>query len=186
MPNPTNRDESLPLLSPTPSSSSGPQPTLSPASRSKLGARRHISLPPTSEKSKGKQRALEPGLNGEVDLEAQNLMAEPGEIDGDTHGDGASGVRKKVEKGRRVTVIFSNEGKEGNLELWVEPGETVGSVKDQVSLLSSGGRIPLPSLICTVHQTTAQGELEADAFRYGIYVNPYPRYPYASSTRVDY
>ena len=40
---------------------------------------------------------------------------------------------KKVERGRRITVIFSNEGKEGNLELWVEPDETVGKVKDQVS-----------------------------------------------------
>jgi len=39
---------------------------------------------------------------------------------------------KKVERGRRITVIFSNEGKEGNLELWVEPDETVGKVKDQV------------------------------------------------------
>jgi hypothetical protein len=40
---------------------------------------------------------------------------------------------KKVERGRRITVIFSNEGKEGNLELWVESDETVGKVKDQVS-----------------------------------------------------
>lgn len=40
-------------------------------------------------------------------------------------------------QGRRVAIIFSNEGKEGNLELWVDPDETVGSVKDQVRLHSS-------------------------------------------------
>ena len=126
---PTDREESLPLLSPGASSSSTHQPTFSPASRSKLGARRHISLPLT-DKARGKQRAS--ADSPEVDLEAQHLTSEPGEVDdGDAIPDGR---KAKVEKGRRVTIIFSNEGKEGNLELWVEPGETVGSVKDQVSL----------------------------------------------------
>ena len=70
-----------------------------------------------------------------MDLEAQNgnLSSEPGEI-GDDVAEKVREKKVKVEKGRRVTIIFSNEGKEGNLELWVEPGETVGSVKDQVSV----------------------------------------------------
>jgi hypothetical protein len=80
-----------------------------------------------TDKAKGKQRAVEP------DLEAQSLLH------GDVDDAGEEDERKekavkKVEKGRRVTVIFSNEEKEGNLELWVEPDETVGKVKDQVSL----------------------------------------------------
>ena len=68
----------------------------------------------------------------EPDLEAQSLLH--GNIDDDGEEDERKEkVVKKVEKGRRVTVIFSNEEKEGNLELWVEPDETVGKVKDQVS-----------------------------------------------------
>lgn len=72
----------------------------------------------------------------EPDLEAQSLLH------GNEEDDGEEDVRKekvvkKVEKGRRVTVIFSNEEKEGNLELWVEPDETVGKVKDQVSFTRS-------------------------------------------------
>ncbi|EIW67658.1 hypothetical protein TREMEDRAFT_33495, partial [Tremella mesenterica DSM 1558] len=35
-------------------------------------------------------------------------------------------------RGRCVTIIFSNEEGGGNLELWVEEGETVASVKDQI------------------------------------------------------
>lgn len=134
-------EESLPLLSPSAPSSSS-QPHLSPISRSRLGARRHISLPLT-DKAKGKQRAVEP------DLEAQSLLH--GNIDDDGEEDERKEkVVKKVEKGRRVTVIFSNEEKEGNLELWVEPDETVGKVKDQVSFFSQTGRngqaeIPDPS-----------------------------------------
>lgn len=115
---------SLPLLSPSAPSSSA-QPHLSPISRSRLGARRHISLPLT-DKAKGKQRAVEP------DLEAQSLLHGNDEDDGEEN-ERKEKVVKKVEKGRRVTVIFSNEEKEGNLELWVEPDETVGKVKDQVS-----------------------------------------------------
>ena len=36
--------------------------------------------------------------------------------------------------GRHVTVVFSNESEMagGNLELWIESGESVGSVKDQI------------------------------------------------------
>jgi len=85
-----------------------------------LSARRHV---PLTEKAKGKQRAVEP------DLEAQPLIDE--NLDGVD--EGIEKKEKKVERGRRITVIFSNEGKEGNLELWVEPDETVGKVKDQVS-----------------------------------------------------
>ena len=106
-------EESLPLFS--------PQPHHSPTLRHKLSARRHV---PLTEKAKGKQRAVEP------DLEAQPLMDE--RLDGDETEE-IEKEEKKVERGRRITVIFSNEGKEGNLELWVEPDETVGKVKDQVS-----------------------------------------------------
>jgi hypothetical protein len=105
-------EESLPLLS--------PQPQHSPTLRHKLSARRHV---PLTEKAKGKQRAVEP------DLEAQPLIEE--DLDGVD--EEIEKKEKKVERGRRITVIFSNEGKEGNLELWVEPDETVGKVKDQVS-----------------------------------------------------
>jgi len=106
-------EESLPLLS--------PEPQHSPTLRSKLSARRHV---PLTEKAKGKQRAVEP------DLEAQPLMDEG--LDG-AETEEMEEKEKKAERGRRITVIFSNEGKEGNLELWVEPDETVGKVKDQVS-----------------------------------------------------
>jgi len=107
-------EESLPLLS--------PQPNHSPTLRHKLSARRHV---PLTEKAKGKQRAVEP------DLEAQPLIDE--DLDGAETEEMEEEEEKKVERGRRITVIFSNEGKEGNLELWVEPDETVGRVKDQVS-----------------------------------------------------
>lgn len=79
-----------------------------------------------TDKAKGKQRAVEP------DLEAQHLLSD-NEDDDDEHDEATKIKVKAVEKGRRITIIFSNEGKEGNLELWVEPGETVGKVKDQVS-----------------------------------------------------
>jgi hypothetical protein len=105
-------EESLPLLS--------PQPQHSPTLRHKLSARRHV---PLTEKAKGKQRAVE------SDLEAQPLIDD--NLDG--LDEESERKEKKVERGRRITVIFSNEGKEGNLELWVEPDETVGKVKDQVS-----------------------------------------------------
>lgn len=108
-------EESLPLLS--------PQPHHSPTLRSKLSARRHV---PLTEKAKGKQRAIEP------DLEAQPLINDDND---DVDDEEERKEEKKVERGRRITVIFSNEGKEGNLELWVEPDETVGKVKDQVYYL---------------------------------------------------
>jgi hypothetical protein len=123
-------EESLPLLS--------PQPQHSPTLRHKLSARRHV---PLTEKAKGKQRAVEP------DLEAQPLMHE--DLDGVD--EETEKKEKKVERGRRITVIFSNEGKEGNLELWVEPDETVGKVKDQVShptICAKPGRHPNPVDIC--------------------------------------
>jgi len=91
-----------------------------------------------TEKAKGKQRAVEP------DLEAQHLLAD-NDCDNDDE-DGSDrdikevGRTKVVERGRRVTVIFSNEEKEGNLEVWIEPGETVGKVKDQVRGFRSSQR----------------------------------------------
>lgn len=123
MPSPTSQEESLPLLTPSASSSgSTPQPLLSPVSRSKLGARRHL-----TDKARGKQRAVD------TDVEAQHPLTDPRDDEAEPISTGEREKRVKVDKGRRVTIIFSNEGKEGNLELWVEPGETVGSVKDQVS-----------------------------------------------------
>ena len=107
-------EESLPLLS--------PQPHHSPTLRSKLSARRHV---PISEKAKGKQRAVE------SDSEAQPLIGDDIEDDDEAE-EKEKEKGKKVQRGRLVTVIFSNEEKEGNLELWVEPDETVGKVKDQV------------------------------------------------------
>jgi hypothetical protein len=110
--------DSEPLLPP-------PATHLSSASRSKLAARRFL----RSERSKGKQRAepdLTPNDEDEPDVEAFN-----------SGGGGKEGLGMS-RTGRNVTVIFSNEsdsgGGGGNLEIWVEEGESVGSVKEQVGL----------------------------------------------------
>lgn len=76
-----------------------------------------------SEKSKGKQRAAN------QDTFDAPLVTSPLEEDE---------PRSKVVRGRHVTIIFSGEGDgaaEGNLEIWVEDDESVGTVKDQVRLL---------------------------------------------------
>jgi hypothetical protein len=133
--------EAEPLL-PTASPRSKSNPSLAAASRSKLAARRYLPLRtpssaqtplPLSEKSRGKQRALldefpvhETGFEDEVDRERVE-----GEIaGGEELGDGTSSGKGR---GRAITIIFSNEDSGGgNLEVWVEEGESVGSVKDQV------------------------------------------------------
>lgn len=130
--------ESEPLL-PAPVTHSHPlsSTATSPTTRSKLNARRMstgpLSAPPSggassfgmSEKSRGKQRAREGEEAGDNDR-------------GDSAGfraDSSSGKRRTT-VGRHVTVIFSGDdggGSEGNLDLWVEDGESVGAVKEQVS-----------------------------------------------------
>ena len=92
-----------------------PATHLSAASRSKLAARRYL----PSEKAKGKQRALETDTEGD-------------EQDIPNHTTGNDEVEKSL--GRHVTIVFANESESGsgNLEMWVEEGESVGSVKEQV------------------------------------------------------
>lgn len=94
--------ESQPLLPPS--------AELMPASKSKLQARRYISTSPESspglsDKAKGKQRA-----------EPEPELPQPAH-----------------ERGCNVTIIFSNEESAGgNLDVWVDEDESVGSVKDKV------------------------------------------------------
>lgn len=127
---PQPRISLLAALAARPAMSSPPQedqPLLPPgahltaaASRSKLQARRYLTQPegppsPKSEKARGKQRA--------VDTSDEDEPALPK----------AKGKARKAEAGRAVTVIFSNEEAGGNLEVWVEDGESVGHVKENVS-----------------------------------------------------
>ncbi|TXT16003.1 hypothetical protein VHUM_00506 [Vanrija humicola] len=91
------------------------------ASRSKLQARRYLTQPegpssPKSEKARGKQRAVDTSDDDEPDTPAPK----------------AKGKARKPELGRAVTVIFSNEEAGGNLEVWVEDGESVGHVKENI------------------------------------------------------
>ena len=122
-----NEDDAQTPLLPLPATSS----------RSKLQARRIV---PLTEKAKGKQRAEPEEL-----LEPERPTYPPplspkrsvrGHIERTASvRDAAEDNEREVEvRGRAVTVIFSNEAESGggNLELWVEDGETVGSVKDQV------------------------------------------------------
>lgn len=95
-----------------------------------------------SEKAKGKRpvrgdslNTVSSGSSGSIeeddDFDAATIRA------GSTETVYAGGqVRAKQRKGRNVTVMFANagEGEGGNLELWVEDGENVASVKDQVSI----------------------------------------------------
>lgn len=118
---PSPHTESEPLL-PPPVTQSSSSPT---HHRSKLNARRTSNLPPPpvlSEKSKGKQRAVD-----QDQLESLPLLASP--LEDEEH------EVKRAPRGRHVTVIFSGEGdeaSEGNLEIWIEDGESVGTVKEQV------------------------------------------------------
>ena len=93
---------------------------LSSTSRSKLAARRFL----PSEKAKGKQRAIEHDIEGELEVESTSPV-------------------ENERTGRNVTIIFSNESDSGggNLELWVEEGQSVGSVKEQVRVVLSESRL---------------------------------------------
>ena len=93
-----------------------PLPALQ-STRSKLGARRFT---PTSEKAKGKQRA--------------DPFADPDD-------DGRDGLPEPATsnaRGRGAIVIFTNEAEisGGNLDVWIDEGESVGRLKDKVSCAS--------------------------------------------------
>jgi len=86
-----------------------------------------------SEKAKGKQRA---SSEHRPSLLFPGLVQSPEDEDGPV-----SPVRPSSKTARRtgraVTIIFSGEEdgtSEGNLDIWVEDGESIGSVKDQASL----------------------------------------------------
>ena len=100
-----------------------------------------------SEKVRGKQRAPLDGLDVEAgpadyfdtgdDDESDRQTQNRAHVDKSGRRD--SGAEKSGREdsggGRHVTVVFSNESESGggNLDLWVEDGESVGSVKDQAS-----------------------------------------------------
>ncbi|WVQ96524.1 hypothetical protein IAU59_003629 [Kwoniella sp. CBS 9459] len=154
MPGP-NASENEPLLptsvQPQPSLSSIPtfssSASSSTPSRSRLSTRRYTpSSSPISAKDKGKGRALsshndDGDDSAAVDLEAGFGTGDSGNLNTDTASVkplGKKGKGKgKEERGRHVTIIFSNESENtgGNLEIWVEDGESVGSVKDQIRTL---------------------------------------------------
>ncbi|KAK8858743.1 hypothetical protein IAR55_002972 [Kwoniella newhampshirensis] len=151
-PNPaSSSNENEPLL-PT-STSSTPS---GPASR-RLQARRYIH-PQTSPlskhklslgtqiKGKGKAKARSSGSSsseessneddqGDPERAATAIAAAGGErvtkVAGRLRGKGKG---KETERGRHVTIIFGNESQVtgGNLEIWVEDGENVGGVKEQI------------------------------------------------------
>ncbi|RXK40023.1 hypothetical protein M231_02663 [Tremella mesenterica] len=113
----SNEDES-PLLA-------LPVTSMSSASR-RLQARRYLAPPALSSKAKGKQRAISP----ELDLDPEGSRGSGVNVENE---DDESLRRMEEEvRGRCVTIIFSNEEGGGDLELWVEEGETVASVKDQI------------------------------------------------------
>ncbi|OCF35126.1 hypothetical protein I316_03167 [Kwoniella heveanensis BCC8398] len=138
---------SLSISAPTSASASSSTP-----SRSRLSTRRytHLSSSPITTKDKGKGRAFPSDNDNDdtVDLEAgpdpSSSLATGSPDSGDPGTDSQKGnsnrghgKKSKEERGRHVTIIFSNESENtgGNLEIWVEGGESVGSVKDQIRTL---------------------------------------------------
>lgn len=110
-------------------------PTTTPRN-SRLGARRissvrpddqHLPLPNLSDKAKGKRRALPDDHNNDEDVNNNNASI--------------SGLRKKAaeeERGRSITFRFTGEAVDlGDLDVWVDAGESIGRVKDKVSSSSS-------------------------------------------------
>ncbi|GMK55149.1 hypothetical protein CspeluHIS016_0202050 [Cutaneotrichosporon spelunceum] len=110
MSTPPELSENEPLL---------PPPAMGPASRSKLHARRYL----PSDKAKGKQRATTPAASDDDAAEASTVRT--------------PAASRVPDPGRPVTVIFSNESS-GNLEVWVEEGESVARVKDKIRHLRPG------------------------------------------------
>lgn len=96
---------------------------MAPASRSKLHARRYLPEP-QSDKARGKQPAVDDASDDDEEEESPS---------GPSKGEKGKERAAAVDQGRPVTVIFSNESEAGgNLEVWVEDGESVGKVKDKV------------------------------------------------------
>ncbi|ORY30538.1 hypothetical protein BCR39DRAFT_528610 [Naematelia encephala] len=91
-----------------------------------------------------------------------------GAINGRSGGGKGEKQKQKQRKGRHVTVIFANEGPStgegGNLEIWVEDGESVGHVKDQIRALR-------PSLLPLSLRLIHSGRLLTD----GILLLPWLR-----------
>ena len=114
-----------------------PQRLRAPSRSGAFGDRPHRTL---SEKAKGKQRASsEPQPSGGL---FPNLVQSPVDEDGPSSPIKTSSKTKR-RTGRAVTIIFSGEEdgtSEGNLDIWVEDGESIGSVKDQVGLVWSCGK----------------------------------------------
>lgn len=116
-----------PLLPPpvTSGSSLGTSPSSPNTLRSKLARRAsgqsHYPIP-WSDRSKGKQKAED-----QDEIEAQRSYPFPGPSSPES-------PSTPQGTGRPVNVIFSGEGAEGggNLQIWIEEGQSVGSVKDQV------------------------------------------------------
>jgi hypothetical protein len=86
--------------------------------------------PRSSNSPSAKHRALRPD-----DDDAPNREGLEDDDELKRRDKGRGKAKKKEMRGRHVTIIFSNEAEVagGNLEIWVDEGETVGSVKDQVS-----------------------------------------------------
>ncbi|WRT67947.1 uncharacterized protein IL334_004921 [Kwoniella shivajii] len=134
----SSNTESEPLLPISIPSSTAP-------SRSRLSARRYIT--PTSPinntknkgKGKGKGKAREDDIeSGITSVYNDNNEEEQEEQEQEEEDDGIKLKRKVEKRGRHVTIIFSNESDltgGGNLDCWVEDGENVGSVKDQIKTL---------------------------------------------------
>ncbi|WWC88557.1 uncharacterized protein L201_003468 [Kwoniella dendrophila CBS 6074] len=118
--------------------------------RSKLSARRYIqSSSPFTLKDKGKGKAKLQD-DGEIDLEKGLLDDHDGDDAEDEFHENhkekknkknkgkGKGKGKEDKRGRNITIIFSNESDltgNGNLECWIEDGENVGSLKDQIKTL---------------------------------------------------
>ena len=98
---------------------------------SRLGARRissvrsddplHLPLPNLSDKAKGKRRATDPDDHQDDDENGAS-------------GKGKSKVEPvEEERGRSITFRFTGEAVDtGDLDVWVDAGESVGRVKDKV------------------------------------------------------
>ncbi|WVR06491.1 hypothetical protein IAU60_003522 [Kwoniella sp. DSM 27419] len=150
---PRTSSESEPLL---PLAIPGPANNTTPT-RSRLSTRRYTpSTSPVQARSgsgssnKGKGRASEYDVDVENDagLEGPHrgeVSSEPEEVDLGLEEDSSRGARTKSkgknradrERGRHATIMFSNESEMtgGNLDLWVEEGESVGSVKEKIKAL---------------------------------------------------
>ncbi|RSH90943.1 hypothetical protein EHS25_010119 [Saitozyma podzolica] len=141
---PSDRQPLLPapVTAPSAGGSSGTGTgTGPPPSRTRLSGRRLPGLA-ISERARGKQRAFQfaqrehRALRPDDD-DAPNREGLEDDDELKRRDKGRGKTKKKEMRGRHVTIIFSNEAEVagGNLEIWVDEGETVGSVKDQIRYL---------------------------------------------------